>query len=63
MSDAAKKKGIPGKVDVPAATGDDLRKAKKEKQLQPVKDQKQESEAIERAVYDGMLDLRAKKSS
>jgi hypothetical protein len=38
------------------------RKEMNEKPLQPVKDQEQESQAIERAVYDGMQDLRAKKS-
>jgi riboflavin synthase len=37
-------------------------KAASEKQLQPVKDQKRESEDIERAVYDGMQDLRAEKT-
>jgi len=37
-------------------------KAASEKQLQPVKDQKRESEDIERAVYDGMQDLRAEKA-
>ncbi len=49
MSKLAKKKPIP-------------RKAMKEKPLQPAKDQKRESEDIERAVYDGMQDLRVKKS-
>jgi hypothetical protein len=48
MSKLARKKPVP-------------RKAKKEKPLRPAKDQKQESEDIERAVYDGMQDLRVKK--
>lgn len=34
-----------------------------EKPLPPAPDQKQESEDIERAVYDGMQDLRVKKPS
>lgn len=38
------------------------RKAMNEKQLQPVKDQKQDSEDTRRAVDDGMQDLRANKS-
>jgi len=37
-------------------------KATDEKRAQPVKDQKRESEDIERAVYDGMQDLRAEKT-
>lgn len=48
MSKLAKKKRIP-------------RKAGKQKKLQPVRDQTRESEDIERAVYDGMQDLRVKK--
>lgn len=36
-------------------------KAKQEKLPQPVKDQKSDSDDIERAVYDGMQDLRATK--
>jgi len=51
MSESAKKKPVPRKKD--AATY--------EKGLQPVKDQKDDSDAIERAVYDGMQDLRVKK--
>lgn len=34
-----------------------------DKPLPPAPDQKQESEDIERAVYDGMQDLRVKKPS
>jgi hypothetical protein len=49
MGKLAKKKRIP-------------RKAMKAKPLQPAKDQERESEDIERAVYDGMQDLRVKKS-
>ena len=37
-------------------------KAMNEKQSQRVRDQMQESEDIQRAVYDGMQDLRTKKS-
>ncbi len=48
MSKIEKKKSIPGK-------------AKNEKQPQPAKDKQDDSDAIERAVYDGMQDLRVKK--
>jgi hypothetical protein len=61
MSELAKKKTIPCKADVPALKGRD--NAMNKKQLQPVKNQEHDSEAIERAVYDGMQDLRAKKVS
>ncbi len=54
MSGLKKKKRIPD-------ASKSQRKEMNQKPLQPVKDQ-QESEAIERAVYDGMQDLRAKKS-
>ncbi len=37
-------------------------KAAKKKQTRPAKNQMQDSEAIARAVYDGMQDLRLKKS-
>ena len=37
-------------------------KKSNEKPVQPVKDPKQDSEDIERAVYDGMQDLRVEKS-
>lgn len=36
-------------------------KAKQEKRPQPVKDRKNDSDDIERAVYDGMQDLRVSK--
>jgi hypothetical protein len=36
-------------------------KAGKQKLLKPVPDPKRDSEDIERAVYDGMQDLRVKK--
>ena len=49
MSGSAKKKAAPRK------------KAMKKKAPQPVKDLKADSEDIERAVYDGMQDLRAEK--
>jgi len=55
MSKSAKKKRPPRKGVVPAAKGDESQgKAKEEKRL--------ESEDIERAVYDGMQDLRVKSS-
>ena len=41
---------------------DETPAAMNEKQVQPMKDQQQDSEAIRRAVYDGMQDLRVKKS-
>ena len=56
MSGLKKKKRIP---DASKSRGKELN----EKPLQPVKDQEQDSEAIERAVYDGMQDLRVKKST
>jgi hypothetical protein len=59
MSEIAKKKRIPGKSDVPAFKGHD--KATAGKQSQPVNDRSRDSEEIERAVYDGMRDLRANK--
>ena len=37
------------------------RKEAQQKQLQRAKDQMQDSEDIQRAVYDGMHDLRTKK--
>ena len=37
-------------------------KATDDKRLQPVKDQREDSEDIERAVYDGMQDLRAERT-
>ncbi len=55
MSKSAKKKRILRKGDVPASKGNESQaKAKEEKRL--------ESEDIERAVYDGMQDLRVKRS-
>jgi hypothetical protein len=50
-SKGEKKKSIPRKQDGAAL----------KKPLPPVKDQKDDSEAIERAVYDGMQDLRTEK--
>ena len=49
MSRSAKKKRIP-------------RNATKKEKSKPAEDHKRESEDIERAVYDGMQDLRVKKS-
>jgi hypothetical protein len=55
MSKLAKKKRIPRKPDVPASKGDESQgKAKNEK--------RSDSEDIERAVYDGMQDLRVERS-
>jgi hypothetical protein len=55
MNKSAKKKRIP---DASKGRG----KKKNENPLQPVRDQGQDSEDIERAVYDGMQDLRVEKS-
>ena len=55
MSGAAKKKRILRKRDVPAL--------KRQESLGKAKDEKRsESEDIERAVYDGMQDLRVEKA-
>ena len=55
MSDPAKKRRPSRKGDAPASKGGESQgKAKDEKRL--------ESEDIERAVYDGMQDLRVKSS-
>ena len=59
MSELAKKKRISRKADGPASAG--RGKAMKTKPLRPSKDQKGDSEAVARAVYDGMQDLRVKK--
>ena len=59
MSKLVKKKTISRKEDVPASKGQD--NGTNKKKLQSEKDQKLEAEAIERAVYDGMQDLRVKK--
>ena len=55
---AKKKRGL-RKEDAPALKGRD--KATNKKSLRPVMDQEHDSEDIERAVYDGMQDLRAEK--
>jgi len=60
MGDLAKKKRVPRKGDMASAKG--RQQAMNEKQPPPMKDQRNDSEAIERAVYDGMQDLRADKS-
>ena len=59
MSDTTQKKPVPGKGDVPAPKSRDKATAREESK--PVKDQERDSEAIERAVYDGMQDLRSEK--
>jgi hypothetical protein len=51
-----RKKRAPREKDPAASNG-----RYKAMQPEPAKDQKLESEAIERAVYDGMQDLRAEK--
>ena len=56
---AKKSKHGPRKGEVPAPKGNN--KSTDKKKLQPVKNQEDDSEAIERAVYDGMQDLRVKK--
>ncbi len=57
MGEMARKKRIQGKGDAPAIKGGN----KDKKKLRPAKNQKTDSEDIERAVYDGMQDLRAGK--
>jgi len=52
-------KPVPRKTDAPAAKG--RARTATAKQSRPALDQKRESEDIERAVYDGMQDLRAGK--
>ena len=59
MSETAKKKRAPGKSDVPASKGHD--KSIAGKKSPPAKDRSGDSEAIERAVYDGLQDLRVKR--
>ena len=59
MSAMAIKKRVLRKDGVPALKGRD--KAINKKPLRPAKDPKHDSEAIERAVYDGMQDLRTEK--
>ena len=61
MSVLAKKKRVPRKGAMPPSKGPE--KAMNEKQSLAAEDQQNDSEAIERAVYDGMQDLRAKKST
>ena len=60
MSESAKKKPVSRKRAVPASNGHG--KAMNEKQSPSAKEQLDDSEAIERAVYDGMQDLRVKKT-
>ena len=58
MSESGKGKGDPRKGATDSAKGQEKAKDKK----QPVKDQQSDSDDIERAVYDGMQDLREEKS-
>ncbi len=56
MSESEKKKGVP-----PGSAKDDG-KATNKKPTPPVADQRSDSDDIERAVFDGMQDLRVKKT-
>ena len=60
MGELAKKKRVPRKAGMASAKG--RQQAMNGKQSPPKKDQRNDSEAVERAVYDGMQDLRADKS-
>ncbi len=55
MSEMAKKKPIPRKGDVPASKG-------RERRGKTMNKKQSDSDDIERAVYDGMQDLRVKRS-
>jgi hypothetical protein len=57
MGEMARKKRTQGR-DAPATKGGNKDKQK----MRPAKSQKSDSEDIERAVYDGMQDLRAGKT-
>jgi hypothetical protein len=59
MSTLARKKRVPRRKDRPASIGRDNRI--KREPSEPAKNPKRDSEDIERAVYDGMQDLRAEK--
>lgn len=59
VSKSASRKSVSRRNDVSASRG--RGKVANKKQSQAVKDQLLEAEAIERAVYDGMQDLRATK--
>ena len=59
MSEFTKKKRSPRKGDRPSSTGREEVMLKKKSP--PAKNQQNDSEDIERAVYDGMQDLRAEK--
>ena len=60
MNEFAKKKRTPRKGDMRSSKGRE--KAMNQKLSLPEKDQQNDSEAIERAVYDGMQDLRTDRS-
>lgn len=55
MSELAKKKPVPRKGDVPASKG-------REDRGETMYKARSDSDDIERAVYDGMQDLRVKRS-
>lgn len=59
VSKSASRKSVSRRKDVSASRGHG--KVANKKQSQAVKDHLLEAEAIERAVYDGMQDLRATK--
>lgn len=60
MSESVKTKSASREPDAPSRKGPDGTTNKTK--FKPVKDKKDDSKAIERAVYDGMQDLRVKKS-
>lgn len=60
MAELARKKRYSGKRNAPALIG--RSKTARKKQLPSMRDRRRDSEDIERAVYDGMQDLRLEKS-
>jgi hypothetical protein len=57
MRESGKKKRIPRERELPSVKGRES--AEKKEPARPLQEQLHDSEAIERAVYDGMQDLRA----
>jgi hypothetical protein len=60
MSDKTQEKRVTGEGDAKTPDGHDKTTARKK--LPPAKEQAGDSEDIERAVYDGMQDLRVEKT-
>ena len=60
MGELTKKKRIPRKAEMVSSKGRE--ELVKKKRSLSVKDQQSDSDAIERAVFDGMQDLRADKT-